>query len=263
MDSDLYHMIPSGSRSERVAEVLMELITSKKLSAGDFLPSEAELCRRLGVSRPTIRQALGILETRGLILTRHGVGAQVTDRTRDVVTASIRLMLLHGGHGPRDLLEVRQMLECQMAALAATRATDDDIRALVESIAVIGNQSSTVDEYVAADLNFHLRLAEASKNAVLLSLVHAIRGLLHDVIAATYAIDGQTERRLRDHTRILDAIVARDPTGADAAMQAHLRSTEAMLRQLRMLQPFEGDYVGSSSVTHVQEKGVTTEVSVR
>jgi GntR family transcriptional repressor for pyruvate dehydrogenase complex len=225
------------SRTDRAVEVLMELVTSGRFASGDFLPSEPDLSKRLGVSRPTVRQALRTLEARGLVSTRQGVGAQVIDRTREVATDSIGMMLLRSGSGPRDLLEVRRMLECQGAALAAVRATPDDIDVLSAAVDRMRSQSSTVAEYVEGDLDFHLRLAEASKNGVLVPLVHAIRGLLLDTIATTYAVDGRTERRLQDHTGVLEAISARDAAAAEAAMRAHLQSTEDMLRQAGMLEP--------------------------
>jgi len=235
MNADLYQPLEQESRTNRVVNALMSMVTSGRVASGDFLPSEPELCKMLGVSRPTVRQALRTLEARGLVVPKHGIGVQVTDRTREAAIDAMGLMLLRRGSGPRDLLEVRLMLECQGAALAATRATDDDIHALSESINSMARQVSTIEQYVTADLSFHLHLAEASKNAVLVSLVHAIRGLLLDTIRATYAADGRTERRLHDHSRVLDAIVVRDADAADAAMRAHLRSTEDMLDQLGLL----------------------------
>jgi GntR family transcriptional repressor for pyruvate dehydrogenase complex len=234
MDS-IAALINDGSRADRAVGVLTELITSGKLVSGDFLPSEPELSRRFGVSRPTIRQALRTLETRGLVATKHGVGVKVVDRTREVATDSIGLMLLRSGSGPQDLLEVRRMLECQGAALAAQRATEEDVHVMAAAINLMRSESSTVAEYVEGDLNFHLRLAESSKNGVLVALTHAIRGLLLDAMAATYSIDGRTDRRLRDHTRVLEAIAAHNPVEAEAAMQAHLQRTEDMLRQARVL----------------------------
>lgn len=248
MNADLYQPLEQESRTDRVVNALMGMVTSGRLASGDFLPSEPELCKLLGVSRPTVRQALRTLEARGLVVPKHGVGVQVTDRTREVAIDAMELMLLRRGSGPQDLLEVRLMLECHGAALAATRATDADIHALSESLNFMARQVSTIDQYVAADLSFHLHLAGASKNAVLVSLVHAIRDLLLDTIRATYAADGRTERRLQDHSRVLDAIVAHDADAADAAMRAHLRSTEEMLNQLGLLQPSDEHEVTSASV---------------
>lgn len=225
--------IESGSRTDRVIAVLTELITSGRLGSGDFLPSEAELCKQLGVSRSTVRMALRTLETRGLVLTRQGVGVQVTDRTRQAVTDSIELMLLRGGAGPRDMLEVRLMLECQGAALAAQRATDNDLEAIASAIADLHDRPKAVTETVEADLRFHLRVAEASKNEVLVALAHAIRGLLRDTIAATWQVDDRADERLQDHADVLTAVIARDSVAAEAAMRAHLCRTERLIEVLR------------------------------
>lgn len=225
--------IESGSRTDRVIAVLTELITSGRLGSGDFLPSEAELCKQLGVSRSTVRMALRTLETRGLVLTRQGVGVQVTDRTRQAVTDSIELMLLRGGAGPRDMLEVRLMLECQGAALAAQRATDNDLEAIASAIADLHDRPKAVTETVEADLRFHLSVAEASKNAVLVALAHAIRGLLRDTIAATWQVDDRADERLQDHADVLTAVIARDSVAAEAAMRAHLCRTERLIEVLR------------------------------
>jgi GntR family transcriptional repressor for pyruvate dehydrogenase complex len=237
----LFHQtINRGSRSDGVVEQLTRLITSGELLPGSFLPSEAELCRQLGVSRPTTREALRTLEARGLVVTKHGIGVQVTNRTREVAANSISLMLQQSGSGFRNLLEVRLMLECQGCSLAARRATDDSLRAISDSIEAMRHRSSTVDEYVEADLRFHLCLAEASKNDVLVSLIHAIRGLLLDGIRATYAFDLRIEERLRDHGQIFEAVAAGDAGAAEAAMRKHLRSSEAVLCQLGLLAPKDG-----------------------
>ncbi|MBA3529571.1 MAG: FadR family transcriptional regulator [Propionibacteriaceae bacterium] len=221
--------VHSGSRTEHAVGVLTELITSGTLSSGDFLPSESTLCRQLGVSRPTVRMALRTLETRGLIVTKHGVGVQVTDRTRQAATDSIGLMLRRQGAAPRDMLEVRLVLEGQGAALASRRATEEDCVAMAASIDAMRNRTLSVDENVEADLAFHLRVAEASKNGVLVALIHALRGLLRDTIAATYAVDGRIADRLREHTRVLEAVIARDPEAAEAAMRTHLQRTERLI----------------------------------
>ncbi len=229
MDTASYPSINVGSRTDRAVAVLTELITSGTLASGDYLPSEAALCRQFGVSRPTVRMALRTLETRGLVVTKHGVGVQVTDRTRQVATDSIGLMLRRQGAKPRDMLEVRLVLEGQGAALAASRATEEDCRAIAAAIEAMRDQILTIDQNVEADLAFHLRVAEASQNDVLVTLIHALRGLLRDTIAATYAGDPRIEARLEEHTRVLDAVIARDPTAAEAAMRTHLRRTERLL----------------------------------
>lgn len=225
MDPSLYPTITDGSRTDRAVRLLTDLITSGKLSPGDPLPSEPALGKQLGVSRPTVRLALRTLETRGLIATRHGVGATVADRTREAAVDSIELMLQRIGAGPVDTLEVRAMLECQGAALAAERATDADLTAIAAAVAGMRRPGLTIPDLIELDLAFHLRLHEASKNAVLVALVHAIRGLLRDTIAATYDRDDRIAPRLAEHTRILAAVTAHDPAAALAAMETHLVSS--------------------------------------
>lgn len=225
--------IDDGSRTDRAISLLTDLIVSGRFASGDLLPSEAELCKQLGVSRPTVRMALRTLETRGLVVTKQGVGVRVTDRTRQAVTDSIELMLLRGGAGPRDVLEVRLMLECQGAALAAQRATDEELVLIAAAIEALRDRRLDVDQTVEADLRFHLLVAEASQNAVLVALVHAIRGLLRDTIAATWRVSDRAEERLRDHARVFDAVAARDPTAAEAAMRAHLCRTERLVDVIR------------------------------
>jgi GntR family transcriptional repressor for pyruvate dehydrogenase complex len=220
-----YQPVAITSRADQVMKILLDLI-AEQLTPGDSLPSEAELCRQLGVSRSTVREVLRRLEARGLIETRHGVGIQVVDRTRQVATDSLRLMLSRSEVGPRDMLEVRFILECQGAALAAQRATAEDLERIGDAIAALKGPTMTVEANIQADLDFHLGVAQASQNALLIALTHTIRDLLRDTIAATFALDPLVERRRQDHGRVLEAIRLCDPHAAEEAMRAHLRTTE-------------------------------------
>lgn len=229
--AELFQSVNDGSRTERAVRLLTDLITGGKLASGDFLPSEPALSKQLGISRPTMRLALRTLEARGLVVTRRGVGVQVTDRTREAATDSIGLLLQRSGGGVREMLEVRLMLECQGAALAAQRATEDDIAAIAATMEALGGDGLTVGDCIELDLEFHLRLAKASKNNLLVALVHALRGLMLDTIAATHAIDARTTQRLRAHATVLEAIKARNPEAAYAAMEQMLRVTEEILEE--------------------------------
>lgn len=219
---DLYRSLNDGSRTERVERFLTELITSGKLASGDLLPSEPALGKQLGVSRPTIRLALRTLETRGLITIRQGIGAQVTDRTREVATDSISLMLRQAGADEREMLEIRLMLESQGAAWAAERADGDAIAAMTETIDAMRQDSLSIDQLIALDFDFHLRLHEASKNHALIALVQAIRSVLLDTIADAWEFNPRRDTRLEEHARILAAVSAHDPVAARAAMEDHL-----------------------------------------
>src|SRR6266536_1253788 len=134
MNADLYQSVNDGSRTDRAVRFLTELITSGKLASGDFLPSEPALCKQLGISRPTVRLALRTLETQGLVVIKPGIGAQITDRTREAATNSIELMLQRRGSDTQEMLEIRLLLECKGASLAAQRATEDDLKEIAGAI---------------------------------------------------------------------------------------------------------------------------------
>lgn len=228
--------IKQASLSEQTVRQLTDLILSREVLPGQFLPPEAALCKQFNVSRSTVREAITVLETRGLVRRQHGVGILVTDGSHAAAVSSLNLLLQTRKTTLRDLLEARVGLECLIASLAAAHATDAEGDAMEEAIAPMRHPGSSEEEYVGADLTFHLRLAEASHNAVYVVLVDTVREPLWESIRATYRIDGHTDRRLRDHTRILDAVRARDPRAAHAAMRDHLHSTEAMLRQLGLIE---------------------------
>lgn len=229
VEPSTFTRINGQSKTEQAVQLLTEMITSGAVASGQLLPSEHELCDRIGVSRSTLRMALRTLEARGLVVTRHGIGAIVTDRTRETVTDSINLLLLRRGATRRDVFEVRLMLECQAAALAALRAKPVHLASIRDSIAVMGDASSSLREHVAADLAFHLAVAEASGNNVLVAFVYAVRQQLLETIAATFARDDGVPVRIEAHTAILRALEAQDSVGAEAAMRAHLNLTALIL----------------------------------
>lgn len=222
--------LPGGSRTQQAAAVLTDLITSGQIPAGQFLPSEQELCRQLGVSRATVREALRMLETRGLVTTRHGVGVQVSDETHRVVSESIGMLLRRRGVGPADILEVRLMLECQATALAAQRATAEDFARLESAVEALRQPDIDVESRINADLDFHIGLIDAARNVLLGALVHALRDLLYDTIAATFAVDARSAKRIEDHARVLAAVRERDADAAALAMRQHLLTTEELAR---------------------------------
>lgn len=228
--------IKQPALAAQMMQALTTLILQGQVRSGQYLPSEAELSKQFDVSRSTVREAVSVLEARGLVQRRHGVGIVVTDRSQAAAVGSLTLLLQRRKTTLRDLLEVRVGLERLVAALAATHATAADIAAMDDALAPMRRAGSGEDEYVGADLAFHLRLAEASHNAVYVVLVDAVRELLLESIRATYRLDGHTARRLRDHAAILDAVRAHDAPTAARAMCAHLHSTEAMLRQLGLIE---------------------------
>jgi GntR family transcriptional repressor for pyruvate dehydrogenase complex len=120
------------------------------------------------------------------------------------------------------LVEVREILEPEIAASAAIRGTDQDVATMRETVAVMDRAARDSDAFIEADLDFHLALAEAAGNPIVLSLIDSIVGLLREQRLRIFQIGGGPERGQFHHRRILDAITRHDPQGARAAMQAHL-----------------------------------------
>ena len=228
-DTGFLQPIRPGSVTDQAVTVLTDLITSGRLAPNDFLPSEPELCRQLQISRSSVREALRVLEARGLVVRKHGIGVQVIDRAREAVEDSIELMLLRSGGGLRDLLELRGILESQAVVLAAARATADDIGELRDLVGEL-KRPGTVDEHLGSDFRFHVRLAEASQNRMLVALIHAIRGPLLRTVRAGYEADPEVELRATHHTQIVEAIAARDPKAAEAIIRRHLVGIEWLVQ---------------------------------
>lgn len=221
--------IPKSSRLDSTLSALSALILTGRIESGALLPSEAELCKQLGVSRPTIREAVRILQSRGLVIAEHGVGVRVIDRTAEVASDSIARMIARKGARPEDVLEVRLMLECQAAALAALRATPDEVIAIQGTIDQMARDTGRPDENARLDLDFHVKVAEASHNIILLMLVNAIRDVLFETISATHALNPTIDSRIFRHTLVLDAIRNHDQDAAYQAMKSHLDETRELI----------------------------------
>jgi GntR family transcriptional repressor for pyruvate dehydrogenase complex len=223
-EPDIPPLMNEGTRTDRAVQLLTELVTSGTYLPGEYLPSEPTLSKQLGVSRTTVRLALKTLELRGLVVMRRGIGVLVADRTQEVAMESLRMMLLQSGGNTLDAYEVRLMLECESAELAAERATDEEIEEMGDSIDRMQAPGLTIDQRIDIDLEFHLRLCEASKNQMLVALAQVLRGLLRETIKATYLVDEREMPRTIEHTRILEQVKCRNSQGAHAAMDIHMRS---------------------------------------
>src|SRR5712692_5684445 len=125
--------------------------------------------------------------------------------------------------GSTHLAEVREILEPEIAALAATRIEDQHLATMREAVAVMDRSRHDPDAFIEADLDFHLSLAEAAANPLILSLIDSIVGLLREQRMRIFQVEGGPDRGQFHHRRILEAIEQRDPLKARAAMGAHLR----------------------------------------
>jgi len=224
MEKVLYKPLQSSKVFERVAEQIEQRILSGELHSGDRLPTERELGEQFQVSRTAVREAMKTLAQKGLVDMRPGRGTIVINGTSEAMQHSLGLMMRVGQeHSLEQLNEVRLILELEIAALAAERATDNERAAMADAIAIMDVNLKNADAFISADNDFHRALAKATQNVLILALVDSIVILLSEQRKLIFSVDGGPERGQQHHKLILDAVLQRDPKAARNAMLAHLR----------------------------------------
>lgn len=210
---------------ELVAEHLLSEIGARRLKPGDVLPTERELVQTYGVGRSSIREALRSLESNGLIESR-GNGSFAVAHPRNPLNRSLGLLLTVAEADYSELFEVRRILEGEAAALASSRRSQRQLKLLGDAVEEMALGLDSEERFITADLRFHLYVAEATKNRVLLHLMHAIRELLHRSLSSSYHIPGSPERAVEMHRLILEALVMKRPEEARQRMQEHVARVE-------------------------------------
>jgi DNA-binding FadR family transcriptional regulator len=224
---------------EQVADQVTDLVARGEFKPGDRLPPERDLAKLLGVSRPTVREAMIALEIAGLVEVRVGAGAFVTDKAATNGTAASHGRLFEGvGSSPLELIAARRTIEPEVAALAAQLATPEEIAAIAETVAMIAAATDT-PSHRAADHKFHVRIALASHNAILTAIVDECWAEMYSpMFERMGAITGlivarcspqQRDTTVAEHQAVYRAIAGHDPDASRAAMDAHLIGVEAIL----------------------------------
>jgi GntR family transcriptional repressor for pyruvate dehydrogenase complex len=210
---------------ELVAERLIERIGSRQLQPGDALPTERELVQSYGVGRSSVREALRILESKGLITSR-GNGAFAVADLRNPLNYSFGLLVTLDAASYAELFEVRRFIEGEAAALAAQRRTQAQLRRMRAQIDAMEGGLDSEERFIEADLQFHLTVAESTRNRVLVYLMHAIRDLLQRSLSSSFSIPGSPERAVEMHRLIVEAIGEKHPEEARQRMQEHVARVE-------------------------------------
>lgn len=204
---------------QQIANAIAVSIRDGRWATGKRLPSERDLAEDYKVSRPTIREAMIILEARGLVAARHGAGVYVTDAPRPEVSAPELEVSAF------ELVEARWLIEGDACALAAAVMTDEQL----EELTIILHDMAEEHDFGAladlADRRFHVAIAKASHNSVLVAMVENLWDLRYqpacrDLLERAGRVRAQP--LVNDHEEILDALKARDPAAARTAMREHL-----------------------------------------
>ncbi|MDE2369735.1 MAG: FCD domain-containing protein [Burkholderiales bacterium] len=218
-----------------VAGDLETRILEGSLKPGDRLPAERALAAELGVSRPSLREAIQKLVSKGLLVTRHGGGTLVTDRLESAFVDPWKDMLRAHPALQSDILEFRHMLEGEAALLAAQRATEADLARIDQVYGAMeaAYDSDQLESCIDQDVAFHQAIAEASHNALIghlsASLMRIVHGHIEGNLVHLHALPAQWGQIRVQHRAIWQALHARDPEAAATAAGVHIEFVRASM----------------------------------
>ena len=212
---------------EQVFNYLLTYVIDKKLEVGDKLPNEYELAEMLGVGRSTIREAVKLLVSRNIVEIRRGAGTFVSSK-RGMVEDPLGLSMAKDREKlALDLVNVRLMLEPEIAAMAAKNATDEDIENLVRQCDKVESLIRAQKDHTQEDIKLHRYIAKCSKNQVVENLIPIINSSVFVFVNVT---DSQLlEETIETHREIVDCIKRRDVEGAKYAMIMHLNHNRRVI----------------------------------
>jgi len=216
----MYKAVRAARLYEQIVEQIERSIVAGKLRPGDQLPTERDLAQQFGVSRTAVREAVKTLTEKGLVESFSGRGTFVTTprshNSRKSLDAFFEM------ENQENLVQLREIIEPEIAVCAATRIEEQQLAMMREAVATMDSKMNQPEAYTEADLDFHLALAEAADNPLILSLMDSLVGVLRNQRLGIFGVEGGPERGQLHHKQILEAIERRDPAAAREAMRAHL-----------------------------------------
>jgi len=217
-------VVNKTSISEEIAQQIMDLIASGDLKPGQRLPSERDLCKTFGAGRSSIREALRCLSIVGVLNARVGEGTTLALDGGRFLGKVIEWRLITQKHDIENLLEVRIGLEGVSAANAAERATEAEIAILQGLLDCMKDEIQDRKRFADLDLEFHVAMARASGNTLVIDLVSMIRSQLERGLSKVLLLPNAIPLSYKEHVAIFDAIRRRKPEIAREAMHAHLQA---------------------------------------
>ena len=216
--------------SEQISHQLLEKIIAGYYKPGDRLPPERDLADFFDVSRVVVREALSSLLAKGIISVRQGYGTTVNPLDEWNTLDPQVLLLLQGDNVFGQLMETRRIIEPEMAALAAERITAEELELLRANSDL--PEDDTVEKHTERDINFHLQIAKATHNPVLLMVLSSTTDLLREGRRRIFAVPGELAKARHWHLTIFTAIEKCDPQAAREAMAEHMEQVQKGLEQI-------------------------------
>jgi GntR family transcriptional regulator, transcriptional repressor for pyruvate dehydrogenase complex len=211
---------------EDVCEQIQELIRKGEFRVGDKLPPERKLAETFNVSRNSVREALRVLAENNIVRSRHGDGTYVCEAQETSLTRSLTVAVEKKRRRLRDIFEFRRILEPQIAFLAAGAITRQEIDRLKMLVFDQKRRIISGEEDSDLDAAFHLAIARAAKNTVIVEVIKTLSSVWNESRSSTFQSEARRTASLRTHVRIVDALEKRDPEAAKQAMNVHLLEIE-------------------------------------
>lgn len=225
----MFDKVVKNSVTNQVIAQVKGLLVSGALQIGDKLPPERQMAEQLGVSRPSLREALRALEFSGLLTPLPSGGVCVANGGT-VLDSALQTTHLVRQFSLEKVFEARSCIEMTTVRLAAQRATEAALEELCRANELFRLAVEQDDGFVAADMAFHLAIARASDNEVLATMLQSSRAMLHDFCSESLATSAERATALWHHQRILEALLQRNETEATERMAEHLDALAVVLR---------------------------------
>ena len=226
----LLQPIKKSRIAEEIADRVRRLILDGTLPPDRPLPGERQLAARFGVSRGSVRDALRVLETIGLLETRHGQGTFPRELDVERLVVPLASVLTYRRDLQNELLDVRRMFEPAVARVAAARVTDADVVVLEKLIEAQRRKLRTGASAIGEDTEFHAALARATQNSVVVRIMETLNDLLIESRKQALKEKGRPARSLEGHEAVVAALRKRDPEAAARAMNNHIDQIAALMQ---------------------------------
>ena len=227
---DMFDKVVKSTVPGQVIEQIKELLVKGELKRGDRLPPERQLADMLGVSRPSLREALRALEYAGMLETRVGEGIFVVDGDSIMMNNLLMLHLIKQ-YALEEMIEVRKVLETSNVRFAVLRARDEDLAALKEILEQSRGQIANKAAFIKSDYAFHQAIAVASGNSILATMLQTMRTMMSDFNSQLLTSQEGRQQVYAHHKKIVEAILNRDEKAAQDAMFLHLENVVQSMKK--------------------------------
>jgi GntR family transcriptional repressor for pyruvate dehydrogenase complex len=218
---------------ELAIQKIYELIKEKNLKENDRLPTEYALTKMLGISRPSLREAIRVLNMFGIIRVDHGSGMVIdTKGLSESVLLSLNFALMLNRSSHRELFEARKMIEVECAGLAAERASEEDLCRLEQKYEQMRLSGDDRERAIQLEVDFHECIADAAKNIIIKKMLFSIRELLRESMHSTVPPSGISEATLGKHRELIEAFRTGNREMARSSMLRHLEEVYRRLESV-------------------------------